>query len=217
MKLNIDVENFKSVQDVIKNMESAPEPVIEATLKDFRQRAPNWIAREITKVYTIKAGEVKPGGSAGTIKSKTDGLSASIEYKGRTLTPIHFKLNTKVQRKKGKAKYIAPGQRFKTDRPYVTMEENTYYRTTLAVKKGGAKVLHGKYNTPIFMAQVKGGFLPFQRKPNNPNKIVAVRSVSLPQMVSNENVQEGIERTIADQLQKRFEHNFDRYLSKHFK
>ena len=33
MKLNIDVENFKSVQDVMKSMESAPEPVIEDVYK----------------------------------------------------------------------------------------------------------------------------------------------------------------------------------------
>lgn len=217
--MNIRIEEKKKINTkvFVDILEDAPQEAIDATLKDFKQRAPGWIAKEVTKVYAIKSSDVKPGGTAGNTRPVIKGNSAYIEYTGRTLTPIHFKMSTNAKRRKLKKYYRVPERMMPNGNKYTTMTENTYYTTKVSIFKGRTKRLWGKYEPPIFMAGVKGGYLPFQRIKNDSKQFVSVRTTSLPQMVQHKKVKEGIEENVMQNMQKRFEHNLDRYLSKHFK
>lgn len=215
--------DFSALNKYIESYENNAEKAIKATLNDFKRRAPSWIAAEVVKEYTIKKNEIVQSKST----KRTAGISnvqgntidtAVIIYKGRPLTPLHFSVTPKVSKGLTDKKAlinangldIAGGR--KPEAAYSRMPKK--YKIKMAVKKGKQEQLVGKYDTPPFMAPVKKGSttqIPFQRKADS-KEIVAFRSVSLPQMVQNETVAEGIQKEINDKLRKRFEHHVERFM-----
>ena len=55
-------------------------------------------------------------------------------------------------------------------------------------------------------------YIPFQRKSTDRNDIKAIKTVSLPQMVSGNRTHAGITKTINDNLGKRLDHYMNRYM-----
>ena len=55
-------------------------------------------------------------------------------------------------------------------------------------------------------------YIPFQRKSVRRNDVEAIKTVSLPQMVSSERTHDGIQTAINEGLSKRLEHHMKRFL-----
>lgn len=206
------IKNYKNVKKNLDKMRKAPKKVIERTMSDFRSRAPGWIGTEVAKAYNIKKAELQPGAKTiGTVKIKGDDVkSLRIEYKGRLLTHTHFGMSPtspspayslkatviKGQRKTlGKVKKLTKKQRKNIGKNFTQSGTRSSNKSPIMLMHTGNKKAGGT------------SYIPFQRVSANRNDIKAIKTISMPQMVSNEKVAPNIQKAIEANMGKRIEHH----------
>ena len=219
--------NFDKIYKELEKMQKAPKKVIDRTIKDFKQRAPSWVAQEVVKEYNIKKNEITPAGGrkklkAGETKVHTRGktlATTALVYEGRLLTPVHFSMSPK-----------APKQSYTLKAQVLKGERKTLGKTKKLTKKQrkniGRNFTHQSTRTshesPIMLMPTgnkqEGGtdYIPFQRKGYRDErpKLHVIKTISMPQMVQNPKVDEGIYKAINEELGKRFNHYVDLYFKK---
>ena len=192
--MNVVIDGYEDVVNQISSMRRDSAKVINRTIGDFRSRGPGWISKEVVKEYNIKKKDINETkkGVKSVGKVRVGGVSMDnleIHYKGKLLTPTHFSMN--------------PTSRPVDGRPYIV---------TAQIKKGeGRKALSRK----AFLAKSgKEGTaqIPFQRVGTARYPINPIKTVSVPQMITNETVAENIHKRINEELGKRLEHNLRRIL-----
>ena len=216
--------NFENLGEVLAGLDGKKADVAKAvnsTCKDFKSRAPAWISKAVTQQYTIKSGEVKD-----SLKAKHNcgttvlgGITLDdirLEYRGRVLTFTHFKFTPKNPGTKLlKKRTLIPGQRTTSESPVVWAYQHRTQKVTVTVKKGHKEILKGKYLTTPFIASMNGSpVMPFQRTAQKRQEVKSMRSVSIPQMITNDKVAKDIDERINVELGKRLQHHLDRYSSK---
>lgn len=146
------------------------------------------VGRIVPKFYAIKATDVK-----NTLDKKyptKSNLSAGIESKGHTLSFYHFPHSPKVPQ--------PPGRR---------------YRVKATIKReSGSQVVS---TTPKpFIATLKGGINHVVRREGEERKpIVVLRTLSIPQMITNEKVGDEIQKAAAEKFNERLEHEIIRSMT----
>lgn len=209
------------LEDVLSGLDKRKEYVAKAvnsTCKDFKSRAPGWINKAVTQEYTIKAGDVK-----GALTSKRTIGTVSLggvtlddiylEYSGRILTFSHFKFTPKKPDVKLlKKRMLIPGAKTSSDSPVVWAYAHKNQNVKVEVKKGHKKTLKGKWMSTPFVASMKGSpAMPFQRSAQKRQDVKALRTISIPQMITNDKVAADINKRIDTELGKRLQHHLDRY------
>lgn len=224
---NIKGKTFAKYDNVLKELEQmrkASKKVVASTIKDFKQRAPSWVAQEVVKKYNIKKADITPDKSgsykdkAGSIRAEGETIdSVALIYRGRTLTPVHFGMTPK-----------APKQSYTLKAQVKKNEKKTWGKVKKLTKKQRANIgrnftHQGRQNSkssPIMLMHTgnrkQGGvnYIPFQRQSQNRKDIKAIKTLSMPQMVSNQEVEKDIYKAINEKLGKRFDHYADTYLKK---
>lgn len=207
MQMKINATGIKAITKKLEKDAKAAQKVLKATTSDMSRRAPGKVADDVRTVYNIGKSEVtptntksakKPKRKAGTIKVKGDSVSSlEITYTGRVLTPTHFGMTPKKPPKRPK------GKRRDKRKPI-----------TAQIKKGQRKALHSK----AFLGSNGGsGYIPFKRtdaaiRRHTAYPIEAIKTVSLPQMVDNRNVQALIRKDINKMLKDRLDHHMKRFM-----
>lgn len=216
--------NTRACNETIKKLyklQEAPEKVCKAVVSDFKTRAPSWIAAEVTKVYTINKKEIAPsktgnGSKAGSISVRGRKISdVAIIYSGRLLTPTHFKMSPKQssnggytlkvevvkgQKKTwGKVKKLTKKQRKNVGKNFTRQGTQNSSKSPKMLMSTGNRTSDGT------------NYIPFQRVSQRRNDIQALKTVSVPQMVSNEKVSQGIDASITTNMTKRLEQQMRRY------
>lgn len=209
----------------LEKMQKAPKKVIEKTVKDFKQRGPSWVAQEVVKFYNIKKSEITPAkagkaskGSAGSIKVAGETVdSMALIYRGRVLTPVRFSMTPKAP----KATYTLKAQITKG-------EKKTLGKVKKLTKKQRANIgknftqqgTRSSNKSPIMLMSTgnkqEGGtnYIPFQRQSKDRKDIKAIKTISMPQMISNPKVEKAVYAAVNEKLGKRFDHYTDQYMSK---
>ncbi len=209
MSVTCQIRNYKLLKKQIENMQKAPKTVISRTLSDMKTRVPTWIAAEVSKVYGVKKAEVN-NNSIG--KMKVDGNTIKdikIVYTGRVLTPTHFGMTPK-----------APGHNAYTLKASIIRgQKTTLGKVKKLTKKQWAALgknftRSGSRNSdhsPIMLMRTgntqPGGtnYIPFQRKSTRRDDVEAIKTLSLPQMVSSKRTAPNISKAINEGLQKRLD------------
>lgn len=194
--MDIVLDGYEDVVNQINSMYKDSAKVINQTINDFRSRGPGWVSQEVVKEYNIKKKDVNETkkGIKNAGKVRVGGVSLNnleIKYQGRVLTPTHFSMKPTSRPAKGK----------------------TYTVSAQIKKSGSRKVLSHK----AFLAESgRAGTIqiPFQRTGKNRYPIQSIKTVSVPQMITNETVSENIHKRINEELGKRLEHNLKRVLGK---
>lgn len=196
----------------IEKLKDGGETAIKRTVSDFTARAPAWVSKGIRQHYGVDTAAIKEAGpiiKRGAASTKVSGISvdgAALEYKGRTLTPTHFKMSPKTRPSGQQAKQCrVPGQAIATAKgsPVAIVKPPKKYTVKATILKGSR--ISMKQGT--FIAVGNGGTsLPFQRTSGSRMPIEAVRTLSVPQMISGR-AKETIEEAININLEKRFEHH----------
>lgn len=185
----INVEfDWEKARKELEQISSKAEVAVNRTIGDFKKRAPGWISQEIVKEYNIKKSEIDTQSkkSVGNIRGSGSTLDTlQIAYSGRVLTPIHFSMTPKV-RPDGKKKY----------------------RVRMKVKKPQRKKA---FNRGVFLAPTGNVWIPFHRTSDKRLPIEAVKTVSIPQMITNETVENSIKERMNTELWKRLEHHIQQY------
>lgn len=203
---------YKGAPDIVKRLqklEDGGKVAIKRTVSDFSTRAPAWVSKSIREHYGVdkaainEAGPRKKKGS--TIKVagiNVDG--ATLEYKGRTLTPVHFNMTPKKRPTAQQGKQIKiPGQLIAGAGEVAMVRPPKKYTVKATIIRGQRASLP----PGTFIASGNGGStLPFQRKTAARSPIEAVRTLSVPQMIDGR-ARSTIQSTISEKLGARFEHH----------
>ena len=211
VSVTCQIRNYDALKKQIEKMKTAPQKVIDRTLSDMKTRVPKWVAAEVSKAYGVKKAEV----NSGTLcKTKIEGNTVKtikIKYTGRVLTPTHFGMSP-----------TAPGPNTYTLKATIIRgERKTLGKVKKLTKKQRAALAKnftrsGSRNSdhsPIMLmhtgnAQAGGtNYIPFQRKSTRRNDVEAIKTLSLPQMVSSERAAPNITKAINEGLEKRLDHH----------
>lgn len=194
----------------LRKLENGGQVAIQRTVSDFATRAPAWVSKGIREHYGVDAAAIKdatkkPKRGKTTIKVSgvtVDGVT--LEYKGRTLTPVHFKMSPKKTPETQQKKTIrVPGQAIADGSPVAMIQPPKAYKVKATIIKGKRASLPAG----TFIAPGKGGVtLPFQRVSAARKPIEAVRTLSVPQMIDGR-AHDTIQQTISEKLGERFEHH----------
>lgn len=198
--MSIEAKNAKKQLKALKAMKGKSEKVLQRLVSDAKTRVPGWVATEVAKVYGIKKSEITQA-KVGRVGARGDTVeSLEIVYKGRTLTPTHFSMTPKVPRES----YTLKAGIFKGKKTVLGKKKKLTKKQRAALAKNfrreGTKTSD---HSPIMLMPTGGTYIPFQRKSKNRSDVEAIKTLSLPQMVSSERTQEGINRAISEGLEKR--------------
>lgn len=188
--------------------------VLKRTMSDIRDRVPGWVADEVTKVYGIKKAEItqdKKGTgkkTAGQIGVRGETVeTAQIVYTGRLLTPTHFGMTPKAP-PEGKG-YTLKAQIIKGNKATLGKVKKLSKKQRAALGKNFTR--QGTQNSPsspiMLLPNKGGGYIPFQRVSQKRNDLVAIKTLSLPQMVSSDRTRDKIQEAINAGLEKRLENH----------
>lgn len=194
----------------LRKLEDGGKVAIKRTVSDFSSRAPAWVSKGIREHYGVDTGAIKDAATRprrGQTSIKVAGITvdgASLEYKGRTLTPLHFKMSPKanpgVQQKKP---IRIPGGGIGGGSPVAMVRPPKPYTIKATIIKGQRASLP----PGTFIAEGQGSnALPFQRTGEGRGPIEAVRTLSVPQMIDGR-ARETIQSMISEKLGARFEHH----------
>lgn len=208
--MSVSIANYAKLCADLKAMNKEAEKAIQRTVSDFKSRAPAWVSAAVSEEYTIKKSEVKAA-MTGTKKIgsvKVSGIAVDnigLEYSGRVLTPLHFKMKPKKPPAKLEKKLrLIPGENIGSDSDVVAVHPIKAYQVTVEIHKGKIKSL----GSGVFLGSNGGeGFIPFQRTGGGRTPVEAIKTVSVPQMITNEKVAETIQKNIEEGLTKRLEHH----------
>ena len=221
MSVVCQIRNYGALRKKLEDMKKAPKAVMKNIMTDTRKRVPGWVAAEVSKVYGIKKKELMPGsGKAGTVSVQGDKIqNAKIVYKGRLLTHTHFSMTPQTPKLDGGYTLKATVIRGKRSTLGKVKKLTKKQRAALGknfTRSGERKSDH----SPIMLMHTgnakEGGtnYIPFQRKSTNRKDIEAIKTVSMPQMVSSQRTEKEINRAISEGLGKRLDHYMERYMGK---
>lgn len=194
----------------LQKLENGGKVAIQRTVSDFTKRAPAWVSKGVREHYGVDAAAIKESAKApkrGRTSIKVAGISvdgATLIYKGRTLTPTHFKMSPKVRPTAQQNKPIRiPGQVI-AGSPVAMVRPPKRYKVKATIIKGKRTTL----GSGTFITEGNGGVaLPFQKKdPERRGPIEAVRTLSVPQMIDGR-ARETVEQIVSEKLGERFEHH----------
>lgn len=185
------IKNYDKLMKKVRQLNKDAEKAVKRTSSDMKSRAPTVVKNAVTAVYNIKASEVTAAGkaakktakSAGEIKLAGSAIqNTQFVYSGRVLTPTHFSMTPRSRPDNGKK-----------------------YTVKATIKKGAKKVL----GTGTFLAPSGAGTteIPFKRTTEKRLPIEAIRTVSIPQMITNETVSASITEGLQELLAERLKHN----------
>lgn len=211
MSVTCEIRDYTGLKKKLEEMKEAPRKVLKATTADAVKRVPPWIAAEVSKSYGVKKGEVNSG-ALGKMQVKGDRVdNIKIVYTGRVLTPTHFGMSPKSP---GKNAYtlkatIIRGQRATLGKVKKLTKKQRQELAKNFRREGKRTSPH----SPVMLMPTGTTYIPFQRKSTNRKDVEAVKTLSLPQMVSGR-AAEGISKAINDGLEKRLDHHMKRYMGK---
>ena len=199
MQTNVSMPNFFKMVGDLKGLNNDIDKAIGRTISDCKTRGPAQVTKAVTTVYGIKSAEVTAAGKAAKGGAKTVGSikvkgvavdSVQLVYKGRLLTPTHFSMTPKQRPDAGRK-----------------------YKVKAAIVKGQKKVL----GSSVFLASSGAAGttqIPFKRTTKKRLPIEVIKTVSIPQMITNEKVSEDIQSRMDELLATRLKHNTERLASK---
>ena len=217
---DVKTDELVNLTKKLNAMQKAPRKALQQTLTEAKKRAPGWVAAEVVKTYNIKKAELMPGkANVGTVKVTGDGKkSLGIVYAGRVLTPTHFSMTPKQP----KQTYTLKAEIIKGEKVTLgkvkKLTKAQRKKLALNFKKKGQR---NSAKSPIMLMHTgntkgEGGtsHIPFQRRGFERKSLHAIKTVSMPQMVSNERVKPNVDAVIEENITKRLEHYMQRNIPK---
>ena len=169
----------------LKKLEAGSQIAIKRTISDLRTRSNAQIKTAIQARYGVNATAIskskKRAEKSGKIRISGIFVDGlSLPYKGNPLTLTHFSMSPRSRPKK---------------KPY----------QVTATIKDGKKATYPK----AFLGKPNGTSLPFQRQGQSRYPLEVIHTLSVPLMISNEQVAKGVEERITQLAEQRLKHHTD--------
>lgn len=209
VSVTCQIKDYKVLKKQLEKMQKAPKMVLKRTMSDVKTRAPGWVAAEVSKVYGVKKAEIT-GNKLGKVTVEGDTVqTVKIKYTGRVLTPTHFGMTPKAP---GPNAYTLRASIIKGQKATLGKVKKLTKKQRAALGKNFTRSGTQKSDhSPIMLMSTgannadKTQYIPFQRKSTRRSDVEAIKTVSLPQMVSSERAAHNITKAINDNLGKRLD------------
>ncbi len=207
------IKNLKKILRKIEDIQTASETVLKRTASDIKTRGPGWISSGITEMYGIKKSAL-PGktgkAEAGTVRFIGSGIKdMSLVYTGQLLTPRNFGMTPKVPSQS----YTLKAEIIKGNKAVLGKKR----KLTKKQRKNIGRNFHrqgtqSSPRSPIMLMPTGSTYIPFQRKSQRRNDIEVIKTLSLPQMVT-----EGKNGALKPAVDKKFNEGLEKRLAQHMK
>lgn len=208
------IRNYRQTVAELEAIQNKSRTVLKRVMADVRDRVPGWVANEVVQVYGIKKSEITPDKKgtgkkmAGQIKVQGETVAtAQIVYTGRLLTPSHFGMTPKAP-PQGRG-YTLKAEVLKGNKATLGNVKKLTKKQRAALAKNLTR--SGTQNSPrspiMLLNNGGGGYIPFQRVSQRRDDLEAVKTISVPQMVSSERTREQIQAAINAGLEKRMQNH----------
>jgi len=201
--MNVSMPKHSDLIKKLHRINKDGEDILKKTVCDFKSRAPAWVSAAVSETYGIPKSEVK-NAFAGTKKSASRIKVAGNEidnvglvYSGRRLTPTHFKMKPANPPSKKGVPYQISAEFFKGKRQRLSSR---------------AFLIPIRFRGESGKEEIKS--LPFQRKGKGRWAIKTIRTLSIPQMLTNKTVAAAVQENINAGLGKRVEHHMSQALKR---
>lgn len=207
----VEIRGYEKLIKDIENTSKNAQKVISRTLSDIRTKAPGWVATEVTKVYGVPKQQIT-GQKIGNVRVEGNSLKdVRIIYRGRVLTPTHFKMTPKAP---GQNAYTLKASIFKSQKSTLGKVKKLTKKQRKALGKNFTRSgTQNSDHSPIMLMYTGNqkldgtNYIPFQRKSHKRKDIEAIKTLSLPQMVSSMRTEPQIMSAINEGLEKRLSHH----------
>lgn len=196
----LDTKQLDRLAIQLKGFESQLAPATIAAFKRTAEYVVTQAGKIVPKYYAIKGSEVKAS-FKGDLKypSKSD-LSMSVESKGHTLSFAHFPYVPKA--------------------PVTKIKKSVFeraVRVTIKKNKGQVVSKRGFVATTGAKSEDKTQFNVFMRLGKSRFPIAPIRTLSIPQMITNENVADQLLDAANKKMAERLEHEITFRMTRSFK
>lgn len=189
MSANLIIDT-KQVKRVAIELQKIPGQIPKATMQAMNRTIDHiytQTSKEVRKDYVIKDADVKS--TLRKIKATPGRLGGAVISSGRTLTLYHhFKVSPSNPKK---------GRR---------------YQLKVTIKKGKPELI--MTDPKPFIATANNAKQVMKRVGKARKPVTVLRSLSVPQMISNETIMQNIQISAQKMLDKRIEHEISRRLKK---
>lgn len=205
--MNVSLKGYAKLTKELHKINKNSETVVKRTTSDFRSRAPAWVAAAVSQTYGIKKSEITKAKTSAKAVGKivVSGIlvdNVQLTFSGRVLTPTHFGMKPKTRPRSTK------------DENGKTIRRAKKYTVTAEIFRGQRKPL----GSNVFLGSNKGtGQIPFQRTGQGRTPIEAIKTLSIPQMITNKDVAAQIQKNIDEGLTKRLENHMKQAMAKQAK
>lgn len=196
--------NSKKIKKELAKRQSRLGNALNATARDFGKRAPGWISQEVRNIYGTNAGTVKEAfqyaKKSGTVKVsgvKGDRIQVNnmqLIYRGRLLTPVHFRMTPKVR----------PNKRYQVKATILKGERKSLASDAFLAGTGGES--DGEESD----GEESETQIAFRRAGAERLPIYPIKTVSVPQMITSDRTQDTINKRISKEMNKRLKHHIKR-------
>ena len=209
---SVSLSGSDAIVKKLQKLRDGGEVAIKRTVSDFTNRGPGWVSKGIREHYGVDTAAIKEAAQRpkrGRTSIRVAGVSvdgASLEYKGRTLTPTHFKMSPKARPTAQQNKPLRiPGQLIGNGSPVAMVRPPKRYTVKATIIKGQRAAM----SSDTFLTAGNGGVvLPYQKSGDERKPIEVVRTLSVPQMIDGR-ARETIEQLIDTKLGERFNHHIE--------
>lgn len=200
--LFVKSKDFKKLaKELDKLKKNGTKQAIMAAIKRTITHVKSTTSKEIRKDYEIKSSVVGKTMNEGTKKIDSSKLAASIIVRGRPLT-LYGNFKVTPQNPPISAVKFGAGSQLVGKK----------YKVRIRIKKGKSVVI--KTNPSAFIAPFSGKLQVSKRDGQKRLPISILRTVSVPQMISNEKVAERISQASGEMLDKRVKHELEYRIKK---
>lgn len=210
------LKDGKALARKLEKLNDKGRVALKSTVSDFASRGPGWIKKGIKEHYGVDEAAIKESkpwvkrGGARVAAGGTYVDGVQLIYRGRTLTPTHFKQRPQHPAGRTKEYVRLPGTILPEAKgAYAMVHLPKKQKITAEVIKGSRKALP----SDAFITTGRGDkALPYQRQGGPRSRsIEAVRTLSVPQMISGKS-KAAVDEMIAKNMEERLEHHVERVM-----
>ena len=211
--IQIDTRQIDLLSVELQSFPKQTQTAMYHALKRSLDQTKNEIGRIVPKEYAIKQREVKESFAKGVNYPTKDNLSASLTSTGRRLSFAHFPFTPKTAIRRGKRATVRVTIK-KSNPKTVSAHGFTSPTGAKSQDKTQFNVFKG---LKIYKVPQEGRYKNYVKKDGSLLKremIAPIRTLSIPQMITAEGMEEKIQSFALEKFEQRFEHEMNRAMDR---
>lgn len=214
---------LKSIDKNLESIITKSETTMKDVVSSVRSSGPGWVASEVINVYNIQKKEITPSQKdpgrklAGKIRVKGKTIETlALVYTGRLLSPTRFNMAPEAPKQ---GAYTLKATFFDGKRKTLgSVKKLTKKQRKNLGKNFRREGVQKSNKSPIMLMSTgtadenKTKYIPFQRKTKDRNSIEPIKTLSVPQMISNPKVWKNVNKTLAENINKKVNQKLKSFL-----